>query len=131
VHICNLSFETGLVPDKLKVAKVIPAYKKCERNKPMNYRPISLLSIFDKLLKKLMYNRITEFLDKHDVLYKYQFGFRRCHSTSLALIDMTDNIYRNMDMKNVTVGIYLDLQKAFDTVDHGILFHKLYVYGIR
>ena len=69
MHICNLSFETVLVPDIIKVAKVIPAYKKGEINNPENYRPISLLSIFDKLLEKLMYNRITDFLDKHDVLY--------------------------------------------------------------
>ena len=78
-----------------------------------------------------MYNRIFDFLNKHNILYKYQFGFRKCHSTSLALIDMVDNIYTNIDNKNVIVGIYLDLQKAFDTVDHEILLYKLHMYGIR
>jgi len=131
VYIYNLSFTTGLVPSKLKIAKVIPAYKKGEKNNPGNYRPISLLSIFDKLLEKLMYNRIIAFLDKHNILYKFQYGFRRCHSTSLALIEMLDNVYTNLDTGNVTVAVYLDLQKAFDTVDHSILLYKLQMYGIR
>jgi len=86
-HICNLSFTTGIVPSELKVAKVIPASKKCDKSKPDNYRPISLLSVFDKLLEKLMYNRLYNFLQKHDILYRYQFGFGRCHFTSLALIE--------------------------------------------
>jgi len=109
------------VPSKLKIAKVIPAYKKGEQNHRGNYRPISLLSVFDKLLKKLMYFRISDFLKKQNILYKYQFGFRKYHSTSIALIDMIDNIYHNMDMKNATIIVFLNLQKAFETVDHEIL----------
>jgi len=78
-----------------------------------------------------MYNRISKFLEQHNILYRHQFGFRKCHSTSMALIEMVDNVYANIDSKNVTVGMYLDLQKAFDTVDHKILLCKLEMYGIR
>ena len=131
VYIYNFSFTTGIVPSKVKIAEVIPAYKKGDKSCPGNYRPLSLHSVFDKLMEKWMYNRITAFVNKHNILYKFQFGFRRCHSTSLALIEMLDNVYDNLDIGNVTVGVYLDLQKAFDTVDHGILLRKLHNYGIH
>ena len=113
VYICNLSFSTGCVPDSFKIAKVIPVFKKGEKTNPSNYRPISLLSIFHKLLEKLMYKRVYSFLHKFSVLYQYQFGFRQYHSTSLALIELCDNIYTHLDQHEVVVGMYFDLQKSF------------------
>ena len=131
VFICNLSFTTGCVPDSLKIAKVIPIFKKGDTANPSNYRPISLLSIFHKLLEKLMYMRVYSFLHKFSVLYQYQFGFRQHHSTSLALVELCDSLYSHLDQHEVVVGMYFDLQKAFDTVDHKILLEKLYNCGIR
>ena len=131
VHIFNLSLLNGCVPDKLKIAKVIPVFKKGDRSQPTNYRPISLLSIFDKLLEKLMFSRLISYLEGNNILYNYQFGFRKNHSTSSALIDVVDKIYENLDASLMVVGIYLDLTKAFDTVNHDILLHKLQNYGIR
>ena len=78
-----------------------------------------------------MHRRIYNFLSKHNVLYKHQFGFRKNYSTSLALLDVVDTCYRNLDQNNKIIGIYFDLQKAFDTVDHSIVLYKLYSYGIR
>ena len=130
LHIYNQSLMTGIVPDKLKIAKVIPVFKKGDHYVASNYRPISLLSIFDKILEKLMYTTLYSFLTKNNVLYKYQFGFRRNHSTALALIEVLDNIYRKLDENETVLGIYLDLQKAFDTVNHEILLYKLHYYGI-
>jgi hypothetical protein len=127
----NLSLSKGVVPDALKVAKVIPLFKKGDEAVMANYRPISLLSIFNKLLEKLVFKRIASFVDANNIMYKYQFGFRKHHSTSLALLDVIDGCYKNIDMNNKVIGIYFDLQKAFDTVDHTILLHKLYNYGIR
>jgi len=103
------------VPSTLKIAKVVPAYKEGEQNHPGNYRPISLLSVCDrpKLLEKLMYFIISDFLEKHNILYKYQFGFRKYHSTSIALIDMIDNIYDNMDK------IKLQLRCGFTANEYG------------
>ena len=129
--IYNLSLETGIFPDKLKVAKIIPIYKKDDPNKPSNYRPISLLSIFSKLFEKILCRRLMQFWNRNNVLYDYQFGFREHHSTSLALIEVTDKIYKELDDGNFAAGIYIDLQKAFDTVDHNILLDKLYNCGIR
>src|SRR4051812_11698029 len=96
-----------------------------------NYRPISLLNIFNKLLEKIVYKRVYNFWDKNGVLYKYQFGFRKGFSTSLALMEVMDYCYKNIDEGYKVLGIFFDLQKAFDTVDHGILLSKLYNYGIR
>ena len=130
-YLYNLSLSQGIVPDQLKIAKVIPVFKKGENSLASNYRPISLLSIFNKVLEKIVYKRLYTFLDKHKILYKHQFGFRKNHTTSLALLEVIDSCYKNLDMNNNVIGIYFDLQKAFDTVDHKILLHKLYNYGIR
>ena len=127
----NLSLSKGVVPDVLKVAKVIPVFKKGDVHLSSNYRPISLLSIFNKLLEKVVYKRLYSFLEKNQILYKNQFGFRKNHSTAMALLEVIDLCYQNFDNNNKVVGIYFDLQKAFDTVNHKILLHKLYNYGIR
>jgi hypothetical protein len=92
---------------------------------------MSLLSIFEKLLEKVVYERLISFLIKHNVLNKSQFGFRKNHSTALALLEVLDNIYSKLDKHETVVGIFLDLQKAFDTVNHEILLYKLHSYGIR
>jgi len=131
VYLFNLSLLNGAVPDCLKIAKVVPVFKKGDSNLASNYRPISLLSIFSKLLEKLVYKLLYNFLINNNILYKHQFGFRKNHSTSMALIEAIDSCYNNLDKSNKIVGIYFDLQKTFDTVDHEILLHKLYYYGIR
>ena len=96
-----------------------------------NYRPISLLSVFDKLFEKFMYNRLYQHLEYNNILYKYQFGFRKNHGTNLALIEVIDSIYRSLDSGKIVCGVFLDLQKAFDTVKHNILLHKLFNYGVK
>jgi Reverse transcriptase (RNA-dependent DNA polymerase) len=131
VYLYNLSLMKGVVPDALKIAKIIPIFKKGDIHLACNYRPISLLSVFNKILEKIVYKRLFDFFLKHKILYKHQFGFRKNHSTSLALLEIVDSCYSNIDVNNKILGIYFDLQKAFDTVDHNILLHKLYNYGIR
>ena len=96
-----------------------------------NYRPISVLNIYSKIFERLMYNRLIQFLDKNKVLYQNQFGFRQGHSTHHALITLVDNITKSLDNGDVVIGVFLDLKKAFDTVNHKIFKNKLYHYGIR
>ena len=129
--IFNKSFLTGIVPTKLKIAKVIPLYKTKDPALFCNYRPISLLPVFSKILERLMYNRLYNFLTEHNILSMNQFGFRKKYSTFLALMELVDNITKNIDGGNYSIGIFLDLSKAFDTIDHTILLDKLCRYGIR
>ena len=129
--IINESFQTGVFPTKMKQAKVIPLFKKGCSVTSSNYRPISLLSVFSKILEKLMYKRLYNFLELHEVLYNLQFGFRASHSIDHALISLTESIKNTLDNKKYGCGIFIDLQKAFDTVNHQILLSKLEHYGIR
>ena len=130
-YIINISFTTGVFPDALKVAKVLPLHKGGSTQDTNNFRPISLLSIFDKIMEKLMHNRLYEFLESHDILYKNQFGFRKKNSTIYALLEITEKIKESIDNGNYGCGIFIDLKKAFDTVNHKILLTKLEHYGIR
>lgn len=133
-HLCkifNLSFTTGKHPDILKISKTIPIFKKGVEQIVSNYRPISLLSNINKILEKLMFSRVYDFLERHKSIYNLQFGFRSRHSTNHALIDITENIRQALDDNKAVCGIFLDFQKAFDTVNHEILIRKLNHYGIR
>ena len=131
VLIFNKSITEGIFPEMLKTAKLIPIFKKGDDFIPGNYRPISLLSVFDKLSEKIIFRRLKSFLHKSKILYKYQFGFRNNHSASNALIDITEYIYNALDKGHFVFGIYINLRKAFDTVNHDILIKKLDHYGIR
>ena len=119
-----MSVQKGVFPSKLKEAKVIPVYKSDVETEPGNYRPISLLSVFNRIFEKLMYHRLKSFLDKNDVLFKAQYGFREKYSTQHAILDTVTIIQNNMDLKLFTCGIFIALKKAFDTVDHAILLQK-------
>ena len=119
--IFNISIVTGTHPEKLKHANVVPIFKKGSRLLVSNYRPIPLLSNLNKIFEKIIYNRMYAFLKKHDILYELQFGFRARHSTTHALISITENIRSALDDGKVSCGIFIDLQKAFDTVNHEIL----------
>ena len=129
--IFNLSFSCGIFPNNLKIAKVIPVHKKESPLELTNYRPISILSNIEKVFEKLIYCRVYEFLKSNKVLYKEQFGFRKGYSTSQTLLNITQKIMDALDKGQFACGVFIDLQKAFDTVDHEILLKKLYHYGIR
>ena len=130
-EIFNLSIKKGVYPDKLKIAKVIPIFKKGDPKITSNFRPISVLSCINKLFEKLISKRIYEFLEQHKILYEFQYGFRQGHSTTHALTEIVDKIKLGIDKNEITCGIFLDLSKAFDTVNHDILLHKLHHYGIQ
>ena len=130
-HIINTSFTSGVFPDILKIAKVIPLHKGGSTLDPNNFRPISLLSIFDKIIEKLMHKRLYEFLERHNILFEKQFGFRKKNSTVHALMEITEKIKESIDHGKFGYGIFIDLKKAFDTVNHKILLTKLEHYGIR
>ncbi len=130
-HLFNCSFSSGIVPDKLKVARIIPVYKKGPKIHVSNYRPISLLSIFNKILERIMYKRIINFLEKNQTIFHGQYGFWSNNSTSHALLLITNKIQLAIEDGMFAYGIFLDLKKAFDTVNHNILLKKLEHYGIR
>ena len=129
--IISNSLTSGVFPDALKISKVIPIHKGNSSEELNNYRPISLLSIFDKIIEKIVHKRLYNFLEQNNILYKNQFGFRKNNSTTFALLQITEKIKETIDNRKYGCGIFIDLRKAFDTVNHNILLKKLEHYGIR
>ena len=127
----NHSLSTGKVPQDFKIARVIPVFKNGSKTDINNYRPISLISVYNKLLEKLVYKRVLVFLENNKMIYSKQFGFRSNHSTEQALLFIVNKIQNAIENREFSCGIFLDFSKAFDTVDHKILLDKLDYYGIR
>ena len=126
-HICNLSFKRGVFPMQLKIANMVPIYKTGNEHVFSNYRPVSVLPVFSKLLERLMYIRLMNFITNN----KYQFGFQKDKSTCMALILLIDRITEALVKGDCVVGIYLEFSKAFDTVNHEIVLQKISTYGIQ
>ncbi|XP_065663007.1 uncharacterized protein LOC136085613 [Hydra vulgaris] len=129
-YIVKLSLGQGIFPDVLKLAKVIPVYKNNDHANVSNYRPISLLSVFSKIFECVIYNRIFDQLTKKKFFYPKQFGFQKNFSTEHAIIELVDQINNGFNENKFTLCIFIDLTKAFDTVDHSILLEKLKYYGV-
>ena len=127
----NLSYNEGVFPNCLKVARITPVYKKGDKSNPSNHRPIASLHYISKVYERSMANRLINFLDKFSIISLSQFGFQRNKSTTDAIEHLTEFIYSNLSSKKSTVNVLIDLRKAFDTVNHIILLYKLHRYGIR
>ena len=130
-HIFNLSFSCGIFPDHMKIAKIIPIFKNGQKTEFTNYRPISILSQFSKILEKLFNLRLDKFLDANKILSNSQYGFRPGMSTVHAAAELVNKFHQLLMVKVVVQVCLLDLKKAFDTVDHELLVATINVYGIR
>ena len=129
-HIIKMSTVTGVYTDLLKIVKVIPIHKGGSSQDINNYRPISL-SIFDRIMEKMIHKKLYNFLAEHNIVYHNQHGFSKNNSTIHALMQITERIKTSIDSGKFGCGIFIDLRKAFDTVNHDILLTKLEHYGIR
>ena len=124
-YIFNLSLETGIYVDDWKRARVIPIYKSEDRRKCENYRPISILPIVSKVFEREVFRQLYAYLSNNSLLSKFQSGFRPKHSTLSALIQMCDNLLKNMDSGQINCVVFLDVRKAFDSINHEILIDKM------
>jgi hypothetical protein len=129
--IINKSLSEGKFPNIMKIAKITPIFKAKDRTNLTNYRPIALLPAISKVFEKIIFKRLYFFLEKYSIICEHQYGFRPKHSTIDAITQFTYQIKESMKKKETSVGLFCDLSKAFDTIDHNILLNKLYHYGIR
>ena len=121
---------TGYFPDNLKIAKVIPIFKKEDPSLCNNYRPISLLPAISKIFEKVIFKQLYDYFTDNNLFYQHQYGFRSGHSTEMAVLETIDRIYIEMDKYKTPLNMYLDLSKAFDTINYNILLEKLTYYGV-
>jgi hypothetical protein len=129
-YLCNRVLFEGVFPDRLKYAEIIPIYKKGDKKDISNYRPISILTSFNKIFEKVMYSRLLSHFNKYNILSKHQFGFRAYLGTENALFKLISEILNALNHRVRICGIFCDLAKAFDCVSHEILLEKLFYYGI-
>ena len=127
----NQMLTTSKFPSELKKSKVIPLFKSGENTSFSNYRPISLLPSISKIFENVIFYQLMEYFTKHNLFCIEQFGFRPGHSTELAALRLVDHLTKQMDQMKIPINIYIDLSKAFDTIDHTILLFKLSYYGIH
>ena len=126
----NQSITQGIFPDIMKLADVTPLYKGKEKDEVINYQPISLLMTLSKILKKIIYKRVYNYLDKNNILYESQYGFRNKCSCEQAITELLDHILQAKESNHFSASVFLDLSKAFDTLNHDVLLKKLDRYGI-
>ena len=131
VYLCNLSIDQGVFPKELKPANVLPLYKTDDPFLFNNYRPVSVLSILSKVFERIMYSRMLEYLETYKILINNQFGFRKYHSTYMALMVLMNEWITSLENGESVIGVFLDFSKAFDTVDQRISLNKLEYYWIR
>ena len=129
--IINLSFNTGIFPDRFKTARVVPISKGGDSTDVSNYRPISLLSNYSKIFERIVHSQLIGYFESKDIFFSHQYGFRSNKSTLQAILHMLQEIYNTLDDGNLYFSMFLDLKKAFDCVSHEVLLTKLYHYGIR
>ena len=122
--IINQSLINGVFPSKLKLAKVKPLYKKDDASQFENYRPISLLPVISKVFEKVVHKQVYDYFVSNNLFFRNQYGYRKYHSTEHAALELVDRIYESLDKGEIPITIFLDLSKAFDTINHSILLEK-------
>lgn len=129
-HICNLILSSGIFPNQLKIARATVIFKGRDKNDLGNYRPISVLPMFSKVIEETINSRLIHIFQKKNIIVKNQYGFQKKKSTEMALLDIKAKLADNIENKLLTVGLFLDFKKAFDSVQHDILLLKLSRYGV-